>query len=294
MKLAYYPGCTLKNHAKNFEDSAVCSLEALGVEFSELERWNCCGTVFSLATDDLIHHLAPVRNLIRVKEAGADGMMTLCAMCYNTIKRSNERVRSNPDDLDVINEFMYKEKVTYNGDVSVYHFLELLRDEITFEKVAEKVGRHLEGLKVASYYGCYLVRPVEIGLDDAENPTILEGLVEALGGEPVDFPFKTECCASYQTVDNPGIVADRTNQIVSSAVDRGADVIIVSCPLCAFNLDHRQKETVRKYPEFRHLPVLYFTQLLAIALGCPTESLRLDLHHVDPAPMLQGKGLIEE
>ena len=99
MKLAYYPGCTLKNHARNFEDSALCSLEALGVEVSEIDRWNCCGTVFSLATDDLIHHLAPIRNLIRVKEAGADVMMTLCAMCFNTIKRSNQRVQNSPEDL---------------------------------------------------------------------------------------------------------------------------------------------------------------------------------------------------
>jgi heterodisulfide reductase subunit B len=292
MKLAYYPGCTLKNHARNFEDSALCSLEALGVEAKELERWNCCGTVFSLATDDLIHHLAPVRNLIRVKESGAEGMLTLCAMCYNTIKRSNERVRGNPDDLDVINDFMYKENVSYEGDVKVLHLLELLRDDLTFGKVAEKVTKTLAGLKVGSYYGCYLIRPGDIGFDDPENPTVLENLTASLGATAVDFPLKTECCASYQTVENPELVADRTYQIVGSALDRGAEVLTVSCPLCAFNLDQRQKETVRKYPDFKGIPVLYFTQLLAVALGCPPESLRLDLHYVDPAPILKKKGLI--
>ncbi len=292
MKLAYYPGCTLKNHAKNFEDSALCAIEALGVEVDEIDRWNCCGTVFSLATDDLIHHLAPVRNLIRVKEAGADGMLTLCAMCFNTIKRSNERMKSSPEDLAVINDFMYREKLAYEGDVPVYHLLELLRDELTFEKVAAAVKRSLGDLKVASYYGCYLVRPAEIGIDDVENPTVLDDLMKALGADAVDFPLKTECCASYQTVDNPDIVADRTNQIVSSALGQGAEVMVVSCPLCAFNLDHRQRETARKYPEFKHIPVLYFTQLLAIAMGCTEESLKLDLHHVDPKPLLQGKGLI--
>jgi heterodisulfide reductase subunit B len=292
MKLAYYPGCTLKNHARNFEDSALSALGKLGVEISEIDRWNCCGTVFSLATDDLIHHLAPVRNLIRVKEAGAEGMLTLCAMCYNTIKRTNERVRSNPDDLAVINDFMYRENVKYEGDVSVLHLLELLRDEITFAKVAESVTRPLAGLKVASYYGCYLIRPQEIGLDDVENPTVLEGLMETLGAEAIDFPLKTECCASYQTVDNPGIVADRTNQILSSALNRGAEVVVVSCPLCAFNLDRRQKETAQEYPDFKHIPILYFTQLMAIALGCSEESLKLDLHYVDPKPILNEKGLI--
>ncbi len=292
MKLAYYPGCTLKNHGKNFEDSALCSLKALGLQVDELERWNCCGTVFSLTTDDLIHHLAPVRNLIRVKEAGAEGMLTLCAMCYNTIKRSNERVRSRPADLAVVNDFMYREKLKYEGDVRVLHLLELLRDEMTFPAVAEKVTRPLQGLKVASYYGCYLVRPGDIGLDDVENPTVLDDLAAALGAEAVDFPYKTECCAAYQTVDSPEIVAERTRQIVGSARDQGAEVISVSCPLCAFNLDHRQRETARIYPDFRHVPVMYFTQLLALALGCPEESLRLDLHHIDPKPVLEGRGLI--
>jgi heterodisulfide reductase subunit B len=292
MKLAYYPGCTLKNHARNFEDSALCSLEALGVEVSEIDRWNCCGTVFSLATDDLIHHLAPIRNLIRVKEAGSDGMMTLCAMCYNTIKRSNQRVQNSTEDLAVINEFMYREKVKYEGDVKVFHLLEMLRDEMGLEKVSAAVTRPLDGLKVASYYGCYLVRPGDVGLDDMENPKVLDDLMGALGATPTDFPLKTECCAAYQTVDNPGIVADRTNQIISSARDRGAEVLIVSCPLCAFNLDHRQKETLQKYPDFRGLPVLYFTQLMAIALGCSEESLRLDLHYVDPKPLLREKGLV--
>jgi len=294
MKLSYYPGCTLKNHGKNFEDSALCTLEALGLEIGELDRWNCCGTVFSLTTDDLIHHLAPVRNLIRVKEAGAEAMLTLCAMCYNTIKRSNERVRSNPEDLAVINDFMYREKLKYEGDVRVLHLLELLRDEVTFPKVAEKVTKPLEGLRVASYYGCYLVRPADIGLDDVENPTVLDRLALTLGATPVDFPYKTECCAAYQTVDMPAIVAERTRQIVTSALELGADVISVSCPLCAFNLDHRQRETARLYPDFRHLPVLYFTQLTAIALGCPEESLRLELHHIDPVPVLRERELLRK
>jgi heterodisulfide reductase subunit B len=292
MKLAYYPGCTLKNHARNFEDSAVYSLKALGIEFAELDRWNCCGTVFSLATDDLIHHLAPVRNMIRVKESGADAMLTLCAMCYNTIKRTNERVRKNPDDLASLNEFMYKEKAAYEADVPVYHLLELLRDELTYETLAKKVFKPLRGLKVASYYGCYLTRPKDIGIDDLENPTVLDDLMGALGAEAVDFPLKTECCAAYQTVDSPEIVADRTYQIVGSALEMGAEVMVVSCPLCAFNLDQRQKETARLHADFKHIPVLYFTQLMAVALGGGEESLRLGLHYVDPKPVLEGKGLM--
>lgn len=292
MKISYYPGCTLKNNAKNFEDSTLCSLKHLEVEVEELERWNCCGTVFSLATDDLIHHLAPIRNLIRVKEANTNKVMTLCAMCYNTLKRANERVKSDPESLDKMNKFMYREEVDYEGDVKILHLLELLRDEIKFENIAKKVAKPLKNLKIANYYGCLLVRPKEIGLDDVENPTILENLMTALGAEAIDFPYKTECCASYQTVDKPEIVADRTYHILTSAQNQGAEIVAVSCPLCSFNLDYRQKETVQKYPEFKHIPILYFTQIMAIALGCPEEALRFDLHYIDPKPILKEKGLI--
>jgi len=292
MKLSYFPGCTLKNHAKNFEDSALCSLAKLGVEVEELHRWNCCGTVFSLATDDLIHHLAPIRNLIRAKELNSDILMTLCAMCYNTLKRSNERMKNDQESLDIINDLMYKEEVKYQGDVKILHMLEILRDELKFENIAQKVTKALKDLKVANYYGCYLIRPREIGFDDPENPTIMEDLTSVLGATPVDFPYKTECCGAYLTVKKPDSVVEKTYQILSSAQSMGADVVAVSCPLCAFNLDQRQKATVAKYPEFKHIPILYFTQLLAIALGCPEDSLRFDLHYIDPKPILKEKGLI--
>jgi heterodisulfide reductase subunit B len=292
MKVCYYPGCTLKNHAKNFEDSTICSLKAIGVEVDELDRWNCCGTVFSLTTDDLIHHVAPIRNLIRAKEANYDKVMTLCAMCYNTLKRANERVKSDPDSLEVLNNFMDREEIKYQGDVQIYHLLEFLKNEITFESLAEKIVKPLKKLKIASYYGCLLVRPKEIGLDDLENPTILEDLMAVCGADSVDFPFKTECCGAYQTVDRPEIVAERTFQILSSAQSQGAEVVVVSCPLCAFNLDQRQKKAVELFPEFKNIPVLYFTQPLAIALGCPEETLRFDLNFIDPKPLLKEKGLI--
>jgi len=292
MKVSYYPGCTLKSNAKNFEDSTLCALRELGVDVKELSRWNCCGTVYSLTTDDLMRHLASIRNLIRVKEEQADSVMTLCAMCYNTLKRVNERIKADPESLQKIHKFMDEEKIAYQGDVKVRHLLELLKEDIQFETIGKKVKKPLGNLKVASYYGCLLVRPKEIGLDDMENPTILDDLAAVLGAEAVDFPFKTECCGAYQTVDKPEIIADRTYQILTAAQSRGAEIVSVSCPLCAFNLDHRQKETSKKYSGFKRIPILYFTQLLAIAMGCQEKDLRLDLHYVNPGPLLKEKGLI--
>lgn len=292
MKIAYYPGCTLKAHGKNFEESALCTLKELGIEVVEIPRWNCCGTVFSLTADDVIHHVAPIRNLIRAQEAGFNSIVTLCAMCYNTLKRSKARYDENQDTRDKINRFMDEEKINLNGSFKIFHYLEFLRDEIKLENLASKVIKPLKGLKVANYYGCLLVRPKGIGFDDMENPTIMDKLVDILGAESVDFPHKTECCGAYQTVDKPQVVILRAAQILKAARERGAEMVAVSCPLCAFNLDYRQKEVRQIEPDFKSIPILYFSQLMAIALGCPENSLRFDLHEVDPRPLLKQKGLI--
>jgi len=292
MKIAYYPGCTLKAHGKNFEESALCSLKELGIEVFEIPRWNCCGTVFSLAADDIIHHIAPLRNLIRAQEAGFNSIVTLCAMCYNTLKRSKARYDESSDVRDKIRRFMDEEKINLNGSFKILHYLEFIRDEIKFENLGPKIVKPLKGLKVASYYGCLLVRPKGIGFDDMENPTIMDMLVTSLGAEAIDFPHKTECCGAYQTVDKPQVVIQRVAQILKAAQERGAEAVAVSCPLCAFNLDHRQNEARQLEADFKPMPILYFTQLMALALGCSEHSLRFDLNEVDPRPLLKQKGLI--
>ena len=292
MKLSYYPGCTMKNHARNFEESTLYALNELGVEIEELKRWNCCGTVYSLSADEVMHQVAPVRNMIRAKEAGADQLMTACSMCYNTLKRANARARANPEQLSRMNAFMYDEPIDYQGDVEVVHALEVVRDKVGFDAVKKKVVKPLKGLKVACYYGCLLVRPREIAFDDTENPTSLEKLVAALGGTPINFSHKTECCGAYQTVDKPEIVADKTYQILTAAREQGANIVVVSCPLCAFNLDHRQETTLEIHPDLRTMPIVYFSQLMAIAFGGTTDVLRLDLHHTPPGPLLAEAGLL--
>lgn len=293
MKLLYYPGCSLKTLAESFERSAFVAMAALGVELLELDRWNCCGTVSSLTADDLMHQLAPIRNLIRVQEAGEERVVTLCAMCYNTLKRANLRVGQHPEELAKINAFL-DEEPDYRGKVRVLHLLELLRDELGFAAIKERVVRPLTGLRVVPYYGCLLLRPREVGLDDAENPRILEDLIRALGAEPVDTPFKTQCCGSYHTTTHKEIVAKRAHRILSSASERGGEVLISSCPLCSFNLDNRQKIVRELYDGFAPLPVLYFTELLALALGLDLEAWFSERHYVDPRPLLEEQRLIKK
>ena len=291
MRISFFPGCTLRTSAVNFEESALAVAEHMGIEMVEIPRWNCCGTVFSLTSDDLIHHVGPVRILVRAQEIireseGLDDhrLVTLCSMCFNTLKRSNLRAKESPEDLKKINDFMDREE-DYEGNVAVSHFLEILK-EGGFHRVRDRVRVSLKGLKVFPYYGCMLLRPSEAGIDDPEDPSILEDLISALGAVPVDSPFKKVCCGSYQTVSNRDIVRDLVYDILTQAVKAGAEIIVTSCPLCAFNLDNRQEDIKQHYPEFTEVPVLYFSQLMARAFGLGDEACRFDLNFVDPGPLL--------
>lgn len=291
MDISYYPGCTLKTKAKNFEDSALASMVALGINPVELPRWNCCGGVYSLADDDLVHHLAPVRDLIRVKEEGKGKVVTLCSFCYNTLKRADLLMRNDAEKREAINNFM-DEEVNYDGEVQVVHLLELLRDDVGWQEVSDKAKVSLQGLKLAPYYGCTLLRPKEVAIDNMERPRVLGHLLEALGAEVVDFPLATECCGSYQIVSGPEYALECSWNILSSALRWGAEALVLACPLCDFNLGAKQRELIQKYSDFKGIPIFYFTQLLAISLGLSPEVCHLELNYGEPEQLLRSKNLL--
>lgn len=286
-EIAYYPGCSLKDEAKGFERSAIAVAEEMDIELKELRRWNCCGTVYSLTEDNLMKQLAPLRNLIRTKDQGYKEVYTLCSMCYNTLKRANNLVKEDQEKLDKINAFMDLEE-DYEGSVKVKHFLQFMRDQLGWEKVSKSVESPLAGLNIAPYYGCMLLRPKQAEIDDPNNPTILENLITALGGNPVSYPYDTECCGSYNTVERSDVVLNKTKTIASSARDSGADLMITSCPLCHFNLDQRQHDLSRNEPTFATIPTLYFTQLMAVAYGRIDEC-NFSSHRIDPRPILAAE-----
>ncbi len=290
MKLLYFPGCTLKTSAKNLEKSANAIMEKLSHELKEMDDWVCCGVVSSLSDDDLMRHLAPLRSLIHVEDQGEDKVITLCDMCCNTLKQTNLRVKEKPDDLETLNAFMDKEN-DYKGTVNVYHFLEFLRDEVGFSKLKQMVKNPLKGIRIMPYYGCMMLRPREVAIDDAEDPQIFNDLLDALGAEIVDNPFKIECCGSYHTIENKDIVSKRAHHITNYAFERNADAIILSCPLCRFNLDVRGKEAELMFKGYKQIPIYYYTQLIAIALGIDPEICGFDDHAVDPNLLLKKKGV---
>lgn len=291
MKISYYPGCTLKTKARNLDETITGSLKALDIEYFELDRWNCCGAAYPLQDDNLLDLLAPVRNLIRAKERGSDTLMTACAMCYNSLARANLVMREDEEKRFTLNTFM-DEEPDYGGEVEVVHLLRFLKDEVGWDKIRESVKAPLTDLKVASYYGCLLQRPREIAIDTGGSPEIFEEYIAALGAETVDFPAAHECCGSYEIVSNPDLALECSASIIEAAASKEADVIVSSCPLCEYNLGMRQKDIKAKYPDRKTVPTLYFTQLLAVALGLTEEMCHFELNMTGVRELFQERNLL--
>lgn len=284
MAVAYYPGCTLSTKAAGYDSSGRAVAAALGMAFQELPDWQCCGATFPLATDNTMALVAPTKVLTEAQKAGGK-MTTLCAICFHVLRRTQVYLDRQPDALERINWFTEE---PYQGQVHVTHFLELLRDELGWQTLAENVRRPLTGIKVAPYYGCLLLRPQdEIGLDDPDRPTILHDCLAAIGCETVDFPHNVECCGSYLAISKPEVPEKLAGDIVASARRQGAQAIATACPLCHFNLDYAQRSSQSRPASGDELPVLYFTQLMAMALGLDRETWGIGDHYVDPSPLLQ-------
>ncbi len=288
MKISYYPGCTLKTKARNLDKAAIASLEVLGVEVQEIERWNCCGAVHSLTADDLIHQVGPVRNLVRAKEQGADKLVTLCSMCYNTLARANQIMKSDEVKRDTINRFM-DEEIDYAGEVEVVHYLTYLQQEIGWAKIKEQVQVPLTGLKVAPYYGCTLQRPAEVGIEPIGSYALMTGLLDAIGATVMAFSAADKCCGSYQVLDAPVGENSAAAAIVNIAAGAGIEALATSCPLCEYNLGIQQGQMLEKGNIIESIPTYYFTQLLGVALGIDVESCHFELNDPSSVELLKSK-----
>ncbi len=255
MKVNYYPGCTLKTKAKELDKYARLSMEALGVTLEEIPEWQCCGGVYQTGKGEVATKLSAIRALNYAKENGGK-LLTLCSACHNVIKRVNEDVKGDEDLRLKANNYMALEK-PYNGETEVIHYLEFLKKEVGFDVIKSKVVNPINR-KVGAYYGCLLLRPSSVmAFDNPENPTILEDFIKAIGGTPVTYPMRNECCGAYVSLKNEELAKKSSGRVLKSAIEKGAEELITACPLCLYNLQKNSEE----------LPVKYFTELLAEALG---------------------------
>ena len=258
MTYSYYPGCTLRNKAKDLDTYARKSAEKLGFTLEELDSWQCCGGVYPLGADEIASKLPSVRALDAAKQKD-QALVAVCSACYHVLKRVNDDMANVADIRTRANNYMEND---YAGETKVLHFLEVLRDEIGWENVKKAVVNPLTGRKIGAYYGCLLLRPGKVmAFDDPENPTILEDFIKALGAEPVVYPYRNECCGGYISLQEKEMSQKMCDKITSSAASFEADCLVTACPLCKYNLDKSGK-----------MPIVYFTELLAEALGVKEEA----------------------
>lgn len=290
MKYGYYPGCSLQSTAVEYARSAEGVLEKLGVELEEVDDWVCCGATAAHATSHLLSVALPAISCAAAEKKGND-ILTLCSACYNRLKQVNQELRDDPGLLAQTNEIIEEE---YRASIRVLHLVELLVREIGLDTIASHVQMPLKGLKVACYYGCLIARmPEELQIDKAEYPMLVDDALRAVGAEPIDWPHKTTCCGAALTLARQKIVVRLSGEVVRSAKERGADVIAVVCPLCQTNLDMYQSNIEGQEDVQLGVPVLFFTQLMGLAMGLTREQLCLEKVIVDPLPVLAEKGLVE-
>ncbi len=284
MKYAYYPGCSAHSTARDMHESSLAVAHVLGIELAEINGWTCCGATAAHQTDRQLAVSLPAANLVRAREMGMD-MVVSCAACYNRSKTANYEILSSPDVRRQVSEVLGKD---YDGSVKVRHLVEVLLEDVGIENMQKIFTKSLKGLKVASYYGCYLVRPPEVTkFDDPENPTFLDRLVRAMGGESLDWPCKIDCCGGSMGLTRTDVVVKLTAAIIEMAEASGADCIAVACPMCQSNLDLRQKDIEKATGKRFNMPILYITQLIGLCLGISPKELGVDRLMVAPATVLK-------
>ena len=233
----------------------------------EIPEWQCCGGVYPTAKDEVAQKLSSVRALAAARDSSRD-LVTLCSACYNVLKQVNQDARSDENFALKANNYLKKDGIEYHGEANVVHFLEVLRDKVGWANVKAAVKNPLTGKKIGAYYGCLLLRPANVlKFDDPENPQILEDFIKAIGATPVIYAQRNECCGAYTMFDDKNIPQERAQKILGNASDMGAELLVTSCPLCKYNLIKNKGES--------GLDVIYFSELLAEALGVKEKALKM-------------------
>jgi heterodisulfide reductase subunit B2 len=284
MRYAYFPGCSAESTARDMHQSTLAVARALGIDLVEPEGWTCCGATAGHQTDPFLAVSLPAANLAKVRDLKLD-MVVSCAACFSRMKVANHEITADADMRRRVSEVLERE---YDGSVNVRHFLEVLLDDMGLKAISRAVKKPLKNLKVACYYGCLLVRPPKIlKFDDPENPTSLDRLVKALGGQSLDWPCKVECCGGGLSISRTDVVVQLTDSILDMACQAGADCIAVSCPMCQVNLDLRQQDINKQTGKNYHMPIVYITQLVGLGLGLRPEELGFEKLMVPASTVLE-------
>jgi len=284
--IAYYPGCSLHSTASEFDQSTRAICKKLDMNLVEPNGWLCCGSTAAHRTDPEEALRLPVENLALIEQSGFKEVTMPCASCFNRHKSAQHELHQNPEHKTRVDEAI---GYTYQDTVHVSTIIEAITNHVGLDKVTKKVNKPLKDLNLVCYYGCLLTRPQKITeTEHPDNPVDMDQLMQSLGATVHDWSYKTCCCGAAHSLTRPDIVTKLSGNLIEHARQSGAEAIVVACPLCHMNLDARQMQMNIPEP----MPILYFSQLAAIALGLPEENAALNKNIVDPRPLLRSKGFI--
>jgi len=281
MRFSYFPGCTDHSTSIEYGMSTHEVFKALGIELVEIEDWNCCGAAATHSTNHLLSLSLPARNISKAQSSQAGPLVVPCAGCFNMLKRAEYALRNDEKkrrEIEAIVGF------TYQPSQEILALVDVVLNRIGLDEVQERVKKPLKGLRVACYYGCALVRHPKItGLDHPENPQYMERLMKSLGGQPVEWSYKVDCCGADLALTYGSIVQKMVGKIVQRAKEAGAQCLVTSCGLCQANLEMRQEIG---------LPVFYFTELMGVAFDVEKRERWWKKHAISPKPLLDSMGLV--
>lgn len=280
LKYALYPGCAAKGATPELYQSTMAILGRLGIEVVELAAASCCGAGVVTEADPEVALAINARTFAQAEQLGLD-VMTICGTCQGVMGAANKRLREEPGLLDRINKILAHEGITYGGTVKVKHLLWIVVREVGLARLGEQVQVPMSDFRVAPFYGCYILRPSwDLGFDDPENPTSLEKVIKAVGGEPVAYAGRTKCCGFPIILEKEAIAVAMAGTNMKEAKDEGADFMVTPCPLCHMSLDIYQDRAGKAVKANLNLPILHLPQLLGLAMGIPAKDLGVSRHLV--------------
>jgi heterodisulfide reductase subunit B len=280
---AYFPGCSLEKIGLSYHHSSLETTEKLGVHLKELEDWNCCGATTYFHVDELLAYTLSARNLAMAEQENLD-LVAPCSACYKNSYFTNKHLNEDADLADHINYALEADNLSYSGRSKVKHLIEIFVKDVGFEEIGEAVTQPLEGLKVATYYGCQILRPRK-DHEDVEQAEFFEELMSAVGADPVPYPLKLKCCGGSLLISNREAALSMVRNLLQNAVDHDADVIATACPMCQVNLECYQQQVNQEFGTNFSVSVVYFTQILGLAFGVPSKKLGIGSEIVSATPL---------
>jgi heterodisulfide reductase subunit B len=276
-KYVFYPGCVMPTEQYAYELSIREIMPYLDVELIDVKGLSCCGEPMKSVNQLMTLYLS-ARNISIVEKMNLD-MFVPCPMCHLSLSECQNILKNNMDLNNRINDMLSSENLSYKKSINIVNTVDLIHDVIGIEKIKNLVKKPLVNLKVATHYGCHLIRPNEIGRPvDSENPQKMEKIIEAIGAEPRDYPEKLDCCGSMINTNLPESALTKTGQKLVAVQEQGFDVFIDVCPWCHRMFDSKQKKAGETVASKLGIPVLYLTQILGLSFGIDRKKLGLNLN----------------